>query len=355
MYGQMNDILNMIFFGNTVKRYILTAFVLLIGLLAVKLLIRGIVGKIKILAAKTETTIDDFIAKIMETVVLPLSYFVAVYLGLKSLVFPETLEKALNYIVLSILVFFVVKFLIEFVGYALSLYTRKRSGDPALEKSIPGILIVVKFIIWSGALIFLLDNLGFKISAVITGLGIGGVAVALAAQAVLKDLFGYFCILFDHPFKVGDFIVVGDFMGNIEHVGIKTTRIRSLGGEVIVFSNSDLTDSRVRNYKLMERRRIVFKVAVIYDTPLEKLEKIPQLLKNIVSGVKDTLFDRAHFAGFGDFSLNFEIVYYVLSGDYNKYMDVQQEINFAIKREFEKAGICFAYPTQTVLLSRDRS
>lgn len=186
----------------------------------------------------------------------------------------------------------------------------------------------------------------------IAGLGIGGVAVALAAQAILGDLFSYFAILFDRPFEVGDFIILGDFLGTIEHIGIKTTRVRSLGGEQLVFSNTDLTSSRVRNYKRMGQRRVVFKLGVTYQTTLTQLETIPGMIEKIVKNVKNTTFDRAHFLSYGDFSLIFEVVYYVMSRDYNKYMDIQQEINFAVKKEFEAGNIEFAYPTQTVYLTK---
>ncbi|MDP2942472.1 MAG: mechanosensitive ion channel family protein, partial [Candidatus Omnitrophota bacterium] len=216
-------------------------------------------------------------------------------------------------------------------------------------------LIVVKVLIWGGAIILFLDNLGFKISAIIAGLGIGGVAVALAAQAILKDLFSYFSIIFDQPFKIGDFIIVGDLMGTIEYIGIKTTRIRSLGGEMLIFSNSDLTDSRLRNYRLMEKRRVVFKLGVVYETSRERLKEIPKIIENSIKNVKDTMFDRAHFFSYGDFSLIFEIVYYVVGADYNKYMDIQQEINFAIKEEFERKGIEFAFPTQTLYVNKTES
>jgi small-conductance mechanosensitive channel len=178
------------------------------------------------------------------------------------------------------------------------------------------------------------------------------VAVALAAQTLLKDLFSYFSILFDKPFKVGDFIIVGDYLGTIEHVGIKTTRIRSLSGEMLIFSNSDLTDSRVRNYKLMERRRVVFSIGVEYQTPLEKMKEVPKIIEKSIKNIKDTVFDRAHFFRYGEFSLIYEIVYYVIGSDYNKYMNIQQEINFAIKEEFEKKKIEFAYLTHKFQVSK---
>jgi small-conductance mechanosensitive channel len=142
-------------------------------------------------------------------------------------------------------------------------------------------------------------------------------------------------------------------MGSVEHIGIKTTRLRSLGGELLIFSNKDLTDSRVRNYKVMAERRVVFRFNVTYDTPLEKLEQIPPFIKSIVTSMPETRFDRAHFFSYGDFNLIFEVVFYVLSPDYNKYMDIQQSINFAIKAEFEKRGIQFAFPTQTIHLRND--
>jgi small-conductance mechanosensitive channel len=355
MYTQMDKYLNHMVFGNSIFRYLVTVFVFTAGIVVIKLIIRKLIKRLKKLAEKTASTFDDFLVGLLETIVLPLLYLVVVYLALKSLIFPELLGKTLNYIILGVLVFFAVRAVIAFIGYGFKVYLKKQDSDTALEKSLQGIMVVIKLVVWAGAVIFFLDNLGFKISAVIAGLGIGGVAVALAAQAILKDLFSYFCILFDHPFKVGDFIIVGDFMGTIEHIGIKTTRIRSLGGEMLVFSNSDLTDSRLRNYKLMEKRRVVFKIGVVYQTPLSQMQEIPKIIKGVITGISDAVFDRAHFLSYGDFSLIFEIVYYVIGGDYNKYMDIQQQINFGIMEEFNKRDIQFAYPTQTIYLSQTSS
>ena len=204
--------------------------------------------------------------------------------------------------------------------------------------------------IWSLALLLILDNVGFDITALIAGLGIGGVAVALAAQNVLGDLFSSLAIVLDRPFEVGDFIIFGDQMGNVEKIGIKTTRIRSLSGEQIVCANSDLITARIHNYKRMAERRIVFSIGVVYDTPPDTLESIPGLIREAVENTERARFDRAHFASYGDSSLNFEVVFYVLSDDYNIYMDVQQAINFAIFRAFGERGIDFAFPTRTLHL-----
>jgi small-conductance mechanosensitive channel len=281
-----------------------------------------------------------------------LFYFGIFYLAVRSLNLHSTLGKSIDVLGIILLTILAVRFLSAIMEFIIAEYWLKKTKDEKKEKSIKALLPAIKVAIWCLAVVFLLDNLGFKISTVVAGLGIGGVAVALAAQAVLKDLFSYFAILFDRPFEVGDFIIIGDYLGTVEHIGIKTTRIRSLSGEQMVFSNTDLTDSRVRNYKRMEKRRVVFRLGVVYQTTLEQLKAIPDTIKNIITSIDDTAFDRAHFFSYGDFSLVCEIVYYVLSSDYNKYMDIQQRINLAIKEEFEKRGIEFAYPTQTLFLTK---
>ncbi len=349
---QIQDFLSREFFGNSVSRYLVTAAILSAGIFVLRVFIQRVIKRIKKLTERTSTTIDDFLAGILENIVLPLLYCFVAYGALKSLVLPATAGKVLNYSGLAAGVYFLVKFLLALTAYGFEVYLRKRNNDATLGKSLQGILTVVKFIIWGCAVIFFLDNLGFKVSAVLAGLGIGGVAVALAAQAVLKDLFSYFCILFDQPFVAGDFIIVGEFMGTIEHIGIKTTRIRSLSGEMLIFSNSDLTDSRVRNYKLMEKRRVLFRLGVVYQTPIELMKEIPMMIEKIVKDVEGTVFERAHFLSFGDCSLDFEVVYHVIGGDYNKYMDIQQQINFAVMREFTGKKIEFAYPTRTVFLQK---
>jgi len=201
-------------------------------------------------------------------------------------------------------------------------------------------------------LLMALENFGVNITTFITGLGVGGVAVALAVQNILGDLFASLSIVLDKPFVIGDSLAVGEFQGTVEHVGLKTTRLRSLGGEQLIFSNGELTKSRMRNYGRMAERRVVFKIGVTYDTPREKLAQIPAWIKQIITEQPQTRVDRSHFAAYGDFALTFETVYYVLSPDYNTYMDIQQTINLKIHERFEKEGIEFAFPTQTLILER---
>jgi small-conductance mechanosensitive channel len=177
------------------------------------------------------------------------------------------------------------------------------------------------------------------------------VAIALASQTILGDLFNYFVIFFDKPFEVGDFIIVDDKMGSIEYIGVKSTRIRTLSGEQLICSNTNLVNARIHNYKRMETRRVVFTLGVVYNTSPEKVQRIPVLIKDIILSQKDTRFDRAHFSAFGQFSLTFEVVYYILSADYNLYMDRQQAIYLAILNAFKREGVQFALPTQTLQFS----
>ncbi|MBL7151919.1 MAG: mechanosensitive ion channel family protein [Candidatus Omnitrophica bacterium] len=341
------------FLGNTLWAYLACILFFGAAYFAIRLFRRLILKRLKLWADRTATTLDDFLVKIIQSIALPLAYFGVLYLCLNTLKVNPLFKKMLDIAGTAVLTFFTARLISALVAHAFSVYWTKRGKDLLLERSLKGILKVAMLIIWSLAVIFFLDNLGFKISAVIAGLGIGGVAVALAAQAILGDLFSYFAILFDRPFEVGDFIITGEYLGTVEHIGIKTTRIRSLSGEQLIFSNTDLTNSRVRNYKRMDRRRVAFKLGVTYQTSLEQSKLIPGIIEKIIKEVSDTVFDRAHFFSYGDFSLVYEVVYYVIGSDYNKYMDIQQEINFAIKEEFEKRNIEFAYPTQTLYLSKE--
>lgn len=228
-----------------------------------------------------------------------------------------------------------------------------REKDPARVSTVSLLGFLARVGLWSVVVLLLLDNLGIDITALVAGLGIGGVAVALAVQNILGDLFASLSIVLDKPFVVGDFLIVGDLMGSVEHVGIKTTRIRSLSGEQLVFSNNDLLSSRIRNFGRMRERRVVFKLGVTYQTPRDRLAEIPGLIRQAVEAADNTRFDRSHFSEYGNFSLNFETVYYVLSSDYNEYMDVQQAIYLRVHEAFERAGVEFAYPTQTLFLQQE--
>ena len=221
------------------------------------------------------------------------------------------------------------------------------SGDGA-EQLLHVLRPIVSIVLWSVAILMILSNMGINITSLIASLGVGGIAVALAIQNVLGDIFDCFAIYLDQPFRVGDFIIVGDHMGVVRRIGLKSTRIESLGGEELVIANRELTSTRVRNFKRMQRRRVEFGFGVTYDTPVEKLKRLPGMVEAIVRGLDQTEFDRAHFKSFGAFSLDFAVVYYVSSNDYKVYMDIQQAINLALAERFAAEDIAFAFPTQTV-------
>lgn len=349
----IEELMKRVIFHNTVSDYLVSLSILIAGLIMARVLERIIIKRLKAWTARTSTTLDDFFLQVSESKLMPVFYFGVVYLSINTLTMAPSLTRAFDVVIAVLLTFFSARFLVAVINYMIETVWLEKGGELTRKYSIKGLLPVINVMVWGIAITFLLDNLGFKISTVIAGLGIGGVAVALAAQTVLGDMFSYFAILFDRPFKIGDFIIVGDYMGAIEHVGIKTTRIRSLGGEQVVFSNSDLINSRVRNYKKMNQRRVVFSLGVTYQTSLQDLQEIPGIITRIIKNIDLTTFDRAHFFSYGDFSLIFEVVYYVLSSDYNKYMDIQQKINFRIREEFDQRGVEFAYPTQTLYIAKN--
>lgn len=268
----------------------------------------------------------------------------ALYTGASLLKLPGAVEKVLSSI-------FVVALFIQFALWADRIVTAllvwkfapRRSKAP-MRNAISVIEVLVRVGIWSLALLLIFENLGFDVTALVAGLGIGGVAVALAAQRVLGDLFSSLAIVLDRPFEVGDVIVFGDQRGTVEKIGIKTTRLRSLTGEQIICANTDLIDSRIHNFKRMAERRVKFSLPVVYDTPTGLLEELPTLLKDIIEKQELTRFERAHLRTLADTSIQFEVVYWVLSPDQNTFMDIQQAINLDVLRMFEREGIDFAVP-----------
>ncbi len=237
------------------------------------------------------------------------------------------------------------------LNFAVLHYSRQRlATDAASATTISVLGFLGKLALWAIVVLMALQNLGVNVTALVAGLGIGGIAVALAAQNVLGDLFASIAIMFDRPYVLGESIAVDNFQGTVEQIGIKTTRLRSLSGEELIFSNSDLLKSRLRNYSRMTERRVVFGLSVTYDTPREKLARIPPMLRTIVESQSPVRFDRAHFRSLGATALEFEVVYFVLTPDYNQYLDLQQTINLAILEQFAAEQIELAYPTQTVVV-----
>ena len=329
-----------------------TAFILLLHFLR-KLVLRHL----ERMAGTTDTVIDDFLVEVLSATRVLLVGAAGLYLGSQFLTLPAALEKFVDRAFITVIIlqvgFWFSRGLIFWLNHRFSQGQTEDAGARAMTLSLLSFL--GRVVVWVLVFLLILDNLGLNVTALVASLGIGGIAVALAAQNILGDLFASLSIAIDKPFVIGDFIIVDDMMGSVEHVGLKTTRLRSLGGEQIIFSNNDLLKCRIRNYKRMQERRALFAIGVTYDTPADKLEQIAALIQQAVEAQAEARFDRAHFKGFGAFSLDYEAVYYVLKPDYNVFMNVQQAINLQLVRRFAEQGIEFAFPTQTLHLSRNAS
>jgi len=279
---------------------------------------------------------------------------VGIWAGSYALSLPERAESIVHAVLVLGLLLQTAFWATALVNYALSRYRKSvEDEDPGAATAMGALSFLSRLAVWAVITLIALDTLGIDITALVAGLGVGGIAVALAVQNVLGDLFGSLAIILDKPFVVGDFIIVGDSMGTVEHVGLKTTRVRSLSGEQLVIANSDLLSSRIRNYKRMQERRIVFQVGVVYGTPSEKLARIPEIIRNAIETRDNTRFDRSHFSTFGGSALNYETVYFMTVPDYNAYMDTQQAINLELYERFEEEGVEFAYPTQTLFVRNE--
>lgn len=345
----MEDILQQKYFNNPVSDYLIFAGILLVGGLTLRLFRNIVLIRLRKWAEKTDTTLDDIAVRGIEKFLLPFLNLGLIYYAITNLHLSESVTKLVNAAAAVVLTYFAIRVVTTTVEQLLQGYVRQQENGEVKVKQLRGITAVINIGVWTLGLVLLFDNLGYNVTAIVTGLGIGGIAIALAAQNILGDLFNYFVIFFDRPVEVGDYIVVNDKKGTIEHIGLKTTRIRSITGEQLIMANSALTGSWIHNYQRMERRRSLFTIGVAYETPVDQIKAIPALIKQIVLEHPKTTFDRAHFATYGNFSLNFEVVFFVESADYNEFMDIQQSVNIRIFEEFAKRGIQFAYPTQRVI------
>lgn len=348
--------------GNSLGRWLIAlALVLLVGMVVPA--VRARLER-RLRAGAAGHAVLGYGAEILAGTRRSILLLLALFIGARAVELPAKVDAALTTLTAVALLLQVTLWAQRVFNVWLGNYEqRARHGDGGDATIVGLISFVGRTAIWAIALLMILDNLGFNITTLVASLGIGGVAIALAVQNVLADLFASLSIGLDKPFVVGDFIIVDDLMGTVEHVGLKTTRLRSLSGEQLVFSNGDLLKSRIRNYKRMYERRIVFTFGVVYETPRETLARLADEVRAIIEAQPKTRFDRAHFFRFGEFSLDFEVVYFVLDPDYNLYMDIQQAINLAIMARFEALGVGFAFPTSTLRVeslptikpARDRS
>jgi len=350
------DLLNTSFYGNDLRTWLIALFLSIATVAVLRTLQSRGTRRISRLAERTSNAWDDAIVHLLHQTKWLFLLIVSLFIGSLFLNLTEPVRGlAKEAVVLALLAQGGLWFNAAINFWLENYRQRKLKEDPDSVTTMGAVTFVGRLVLWSAILLLAFDNLGVDVTALVAGLGVGGIAVALAVQNILGDLFASLSIVLDKPFTVGDFIVIGDYLGSVEHVGLKTTRLRSLSGEQLVFSNADLLGSRIRNYGRMFERRVAFALGVTYQTPREKLLKVPTIVREAVEAQEKTRFDRSHFKEYGGFSLNFESVYYVLGPDYNTYMDIQQAINLHIHERFEAEGIEFAYPTQTFYLARQET
>ena len=342
-------ILDRVAYDNDLGAWLIAAGVFAAVVIVLFLARRFVAQRLASRARRTTTDIDDLGVQLVERTRGWFVVVVALAAATQVLVLPGRIVGIVRVVAIVATLFQLAVWGTALIDYALRRYAARDPEHAGASKMMVGVAgFILRALLWGIILLLALENLGFDVTALVAGLGIGGIAVALAVQNVLGDILAAMAIVADKPFVVGDFVILDDYMGTVENIGMKTTRLRSLGGEQIIISNTDMIGSRIRNYKRMYERRVLFTIGVTYDTPREKLERIPATIREAVEAQEGVRFDRAHFFRFSDSSLDIETVYYVLSPDYGRYMDIQQAINLALVSRFADDGIEFAFPTRTL-------
>lgn len=345
----LTTILNYSIYNNTGKDYLIALVIFLLSLILLKIIKRVLIDKLQKIAKKTKTDIDDTIVEIFKNIKPPFYFLFSLYLGIQFLKLNTIVNQSVRALFLIALIYESIIALQKIIEYITYIAIKKNGKDDQSAKAtIKTLSIVIKIVLWSFGLIIILSNIGINISSLLAGLGIGGIAVALALQNILSDIFSSFSILIDKPFEVGDFIKIGNDLGTVEKIGIKTTRLRALDGQLLIVANKELTTARVQNFKKLKKRRALLKIGVTYETDSDKLKEIPKIIEEIIKKQKLAEFNRCHFKSFGDFSLNFEIVFYVNSTDYLEYMNTLEKVNLDIFEAFSNRKIDFAYPTNLI-------
>ena len=338
------DLESKIYFNNSLYDFVIAFLLFSAIILAITLFIRFFLKRFEIEDKIHNPFLATFV-EILRTKTVYITYALAVYGALTYLSTPTIVAKFIDKAIIVYIVFILVLSLVDMLSSYNSI-SMTRTG----QKAMPSVIVtILKVIVWICGLLFIFSNLGYDVSTFITGLGIGGIAVALASQNILGDLFNYLVILFDKPFAKGDSIQFNTYLGRVENVGIKSTKIRSANGELLFVSNTDLTKTIIHNFEKAEKRRHVSIIGVEYETNVDIVHSIPQLLEDAVRGVEEAEFSRVHFATFNSSSLDFELVYFILSNDYNEFVNGVQKVNFAILDAFALKGINFAYPTQRMI------
>ncbi len=350
-------ILSQLYLGNALPDYLLFFLIIVGAVIAGKIVTWTTKKFIKSFASKTKTKADDLIVDLLEGPVLFSIFIAALYFGQRLLEMSAGVSDLYGKIVTVLFLINIAWYLMRFFSGLMIHYVTpltKRTETDLDDHLLPIMKKLINFVIITIILIMIIDKLGYNVSSLLAGLGIGGLAFALAAQDLVANLFGGVAILFDKPFKIGDRIKIGEVDGFVREIGLRTTRIETFGGTMIVLPNSKVVNSVAENISAEKERRMVFTIGVEYDTSVEKLEEAKKLItKNIkaVKGLNHKEFD-IHFVEFADSSLNIRVQYWITKEGMNDYFGVQDKLNLGIKKDFEKAGIEMAYPTQTVYVKK---
>ncbi len=349
----LQPFLDSIYFGNTTRQYLVSLGILLGFLIFFEFFKNKLFIYLERWARKTKTDLDDEIIADIKSIPTSLYIVAAIFFSIQAIHVHPILSKVIEVLFITLVIYWSANVVSKLIEYGLYKLAKKKGGSYKKKNTTYlALALIAKLILWTTGFLLVLSNLGVNISALIASLGIGGIAIALAVQNVLGDIFSSFSIYLDKPFEIGDYIIVGDHSGTVKKIGLKSTRIEALQGEEIVISNNELTTTRIQNFKTMKKRRIAFQIGLTYDTSSTKLKKVPKLIESIIEKTKNAEFSRAHFHEFGDFALKYEIVYYIHSGEYQDYMDAQEAINLEIHKAFEKEKIDMAFPTQTLHLEK---
>ncbi len=350
------EILDRVILDNTVRAWLIATGMAIGIAVLLRLFVAILIRRLRQVVRLTSTDVDDIAVDVLSRTQLLFLLFLGAWAGSRTLTLGDNASLALR-------VFGVGAILLQVAAWGnvtISAVIRRQvrrtvAEDPAAATTMNALGFLLRIALWTLLVLAALANLGIEIGPLLAGLGVGGIAVALAIQNILGDLFASLSIVLDKPFVIGDLIVVGTMSGTVEHIGLKTTRVRSVSGEQLVFSNSDLLSSRIQNFRRMEERRILTRLGVTYQTPRAVLARIPGIIRESIEKQSGTRFDRAHFKEFGDSALIFEVVFFVLAPDYLSWMEVQQAINLELVQRFEEEGIEFAYPTRTLFVERGES
>jgi len=349
----MDKILNMVFFGNSVFWYVAAMDVFLASWIVLFLAHKITIHRLTITTQKTSTRFGDLVLNILQKLDWPLYLIISLNASIIGLNLGIWVLRFVNILTLLISSGYAVIMLREGTNFWLSNFVKKEEGreDPRSKSMVYSVGLLSQILIWIVAILSILSTLEVNITALVGTLGIGGIAIAFALQSILSDVFASFSIYFDRPFAVGDFIQIGLDSGTVEQIGIKSTRIKTLQGQIIIVPNKELTGLRVQNFSHLDARRGKVKFSVAFETPNKHLEEIPKVLESIISKQKYCEFSRSNFEGFGNYGLDFEAVYYVKNPEYKVYMDIQQTINLEFKAFLEQNKIKIAIPN-SVLLER---